>query len=103
MDFVFHDGGRAAAGYIGMTGDCVTRLPLRRERPTRRSMTSLTSWHKRIARANAKGSGQAAGLACFGRPINTISNRSDGDGPQQCRLVLDARFTFGPQSFRAAL
>jgi hypothetical protein len=25
MDFVFHDGGRAAAGYIGMTGDCVTR------------------------------------------------------------------------------
>jgi hypothetical protein len=25
MDFVFHDGGRAAAGYKGMTGDCVTR------------------------------------------------------------------------------
>ncbi len=25
MDFVFHDGGRAAAGYKGMTADCVTR------------------------------------------------------------------------------
>jgi hypothetical protein len=25
MDFVFHDGGRAAAGYKGNTGDCVTR------------------------------------------------------------------------------
>ena len=25
MDFVFHDGGRAAAGYKGFTGDCVTR------------------------------------------------------------------------------
>lgn len=25
MDFVFHDGGRAAAGYRGATGDCVTR------------------------------------------------------------------------------
>ncbi len=25
MDFVFHDGGRAAAGYKGRTGDCVTR------------------------------------------------------------------------------
>jgi hypothetical protein len=25
MDFVFHDGGRGAAGYKGMTGDCVTR------------------------------------------------------------------------------
>jgi hypothetical protein len=25
MDFVFHDGGRAAAGYRGRTGDCVTR------------------------------------------------------------------------------
>jgi hypothetical protein len=25
MDFVFHDGGRAAAGYKGTTGDCVTR------------------------------------------------------------------------------
>ena len=25
MDFVFHDGGRAAAGYKGETGDCVTR------------------------------------------------------------------------------
>ena len=25
MDFVFHDGGRVAAGYRGKTGDCVTR------------------------------------------------------------------------------
>jgi hypothetical protein len=25
MTFVFHDGGRAAAGYKGATGDCVTR------------------------------------------------------------------------------
>ena len=25
MGFVFHDGGRAAAGYKGKTGDCVTR------------------------------------------------------------------------------
>ncbi len=25
MDFVFHDGGRAAAGYKGKTGDCVAR------------------------------------------------------------------------------
>ena len=25
MDFVFRDGGRAAAGYKGLTGDCVTR------------------------------------------------------------------------------
>jgi hypothetical protein len=25
MDFVFHDGGRAAAGYKGSVGDCVTR------------------------------------------------------------------------------
>lgn len=25
MDFVFHDGVRAAAGYKGSTGDCVTR------------------------------------------------------------------------------
>jgi hypothetical protein len=25
MRFVFHDGGRAAAGYRGSTGDCVTR------------------------------------------------------------------------------
>lgn len=25
MDFVFHDGGRTAAGYRGKTGDCVTR------------------------------------------------------------------------------
>jgi hypothetical protein len=25
MDFVFHDGGRMAAGYRGATGDCVTR------------------------------------------------------------------------------
>jgi len=25
MDFIFHDGGRAAAGYKGSTGDCVTR------------------------------------------------------------------------------
>lgn len=25
MDFIFHDGGRAAAGYKGKTGDCVTR------------------------------------------------------------------------------
>ena len=25
MDFVFHDGGRGAAGYKGSTGDCVTR------------------------------------------------------------------------------
>lgn len=25
MDFVFHDGGRAAAGYKGMARDCVTR------------------------------------------------------------------------------
>jgi hypothetical protein len=25
MDFVLHDGGRAAAGYKGSTGDCVTR------------------------------------------------------------------------------
>ena len=25
MDFVFHDGGRAFAGYRGTTGDCVTR------------------------------------------------------------------------------
>ena len=25
MNFVFHDGGRAAAGYKGTTGDCVTR------------------------------------------------------------------------------
>ena len=24
MDFVFHDGGRASAGYKGMTGDCVS-------------------------------------------------------------------------------
>lgn len=25
MDFIFHDGGRAAAGYKGLTGDWVTR------------------------------------------------------------------------------
>jgi len=25
MEFMFHDGGRAAAGYKGKTGDCVTR------------------------------------------------------------------------------
>ena len=25
MDFVFHDGGRVAAGYRGATGDCATR------------------------------------------------------------------------------
>jgi hypothetical protein len=25
MDFVFHDGGRAAAGFTGKTGDCITR------------------------------------------------------------------------------
>ncbi len=25
MEFVFHDGGRAVAGYKGKTGDCVTR------------------------------------------------------------------------------
>jgi hypothetical protein len=25
MEFVFHDGGRVAAGYRGKTGDCVTR------------------------------------------------------------------------------
>ena len=25
MDFVFHDGGRAAAGYKWLTGDCVAR------------------------------------------------------------------------------
>ncbi len=25
MDFIFHDGGRAAAGFKGTTGDCVTR------------------------------------------------------------------------------
>lgn len=25
MDFIFHDGGRVAAGYRGKTGDCVTR------------------------------------------------------------------------------
>jgi len=25
MDFIFHDGGRTAAGYKGKTGDCVTR------------------------------------------------------------------------------
>lgn len=25
MDFVFHDGGRAATGFKGSTGDCVTR------------------------------------------------------------------------------
>jgi hypothetical protein len=25
MDFIFHDGGRAAAGFKGKTGDCVTR------------------------------------------------------------------------------
>lgn len=25
MEFIFHDGGRAAAGYKGTTGDCVTR------------------------------------------------------------------------------
>ena len=25
MEFIFHDGGRAAAGYKGKTGDCVTR------------------------------------------------------------------------------
>uniref|UniRef100_E6PXP2 Uncharacterized protein n=1 Tax=mine drainage metagenome TaxID=410659 RepID=E6PXP2_9ZZZZ len=25
MEFIFHDGGRAAAGYKGQTGDCVTR------------------------------------------------------------------------------
>ena len=25
MEFIFHDGGRGAAGYKGKTGDCVTR------------------------------------------------------------------------------
>ena len=55
-------------------------------------MTPSTSSHKRSAQANAKGNGQAAELACFARPINTISNRSDGDGPQRCQLALDAGF-----------
>ena len=25
MEFIWHDGGRAACGYVGLTGDCVTR------------------------------------------------------------------------------
>ena len=25
MEFIWHDGGRAACGYVGTTGDCVTR------------------------------------------------------------------------------
>jgi hypothetical protein len=50
MDFVFHDGGRVAAGCKGKTGDCVTvQSRSQRERPIRRSMTPSTNLRKQSA------------------------------------------------------
>ena len=95
MEFIFHDGGRAAAGYKGKTGDCVTRsIAIATERTYQEVYDSHIT---------PKEDGQAAVPGCFARPIKPISNRSDGDGPRPCRLVLDARFTCGPQSFHAVL
>ena len=102
MDFVFHDGGRAAAGYKGMTGDCVTRsIAIATGKTYQEVYDALNQLASSgTHRQTQKEDGQAAGLACFARPINTISNRSDGDGPQRCRLVLDAGFICGHQNFR---
>jgi hypothetical protein len=44
MTFVYDDGGRAAAGFIGRTGDCVTRaIAIATERPYREVYDALNA------------------------------------------------------------
>ena len=50
MEFIFHDGGRAAAGYKGKTGDCVTRsITIATERTYQEVYDHSTGLHKRNA------------------------------------------------------
>lgn len=54
MRYVFDDGGRAAAGFLGLTGDCVTRaIAIATERPYA-EIYALVNSHAQRERPNAR-------------------------------------------------
>jgi hypothetical protein len=65
MDFVFHDGGRAAAGYKGSTGDCVTRsIAIATGKPYQEVYDALNrfAWTERIGKRKRKRSNSRTGV-----------------------------------------
>jgi hypothetical protein len=65
MKFVFHDGGRAAAGYKGSTGDCVTRsIAIATERPYQEVYDALNELGQieRIGKRKRKRSNSRTGV-----------------------------------------
>jgi len=65
MEFIFHDGGRAAAGYKGKTGDCVTRsIAIATERTYREVYDSLNRFAQaeRISKRKRRRSSSRTGV-----------------------------------------
>jgi hypothetical protein len=65
MKFVFHDGGRIAAGYKGSTGDCVTRsIAIATERPYQEIYDALNELGRieRIGKRKKKRSNSRTGV-----------------------------------------
>jgi len=65
MEFIFHDGGRAAAGYKGRTGDCVTRsIAIATERTYQEVYDSLNlhAQAERIGKRKKKRSSSRTGV-----------------------------------------
>jgi hypothetical protein len=101
MDFVFHDGGRVAAGYRGKTGDCVTRsiaiATVKAYQEVYEALNRLAQT-ERMGKRKRRRSSSRTGV--FRQTYQAYLESSVGSGPQPCRLVLVARFTCGLRSCR---
>lgn len=83
MKFVYNDGGRAAAGYKGTTGDCVCRaIAIAAERPYKEVYDVINEYAKRER---------------VGKRKKGISNARTGVYPQTIRKVMEHYgFTWTP-------
>ena len=101
MKFVFHDGGRTAAGYKGSTGDCVTRsIAIVTGRPYQEVYDALNELGRSERISKRKKRDQTAGPGSTGRAISDTSNRSAGTGRQRWQSVRAALCICKPKNSR---
>lgn len=109
MDFVFHDGGRMAAGYKGMTRDCVTRsIAIATGKPYQEVYDALNrlALTERIGRRKRKLSNSRTGVfrRTYQRYLESLGYNSP-DIRQQIReeLNLTASTGVAPNKFLAKI
>jgi len=101
VNFVCHDGGRAAAGYKGSTGDCVTRsIAIATGQPYLEVYDALNELgqNERIGKRKKRKSNSRP--ASTGRAIRDTSSRSAGSGDQPWPSEAAARFICEARNYR---